>query len=476
MPKKEHGYIPRVDAVRTLLMVALILSAYRLPLPLTRYFMLLCNFAPCALFALYGYFVLKPRARLQKNILRTGRVFLLMLAVYTVLGSFYQWLYYGRPFSWISLPNFLTFLVFSRWPINLGDSIWLIQTVLYALLIFAAFRKLSGHRVLDGIVCGVLLLLGIVFGELAGNLHMPFYIERNFLTTTIPYMLLGKLLQNPPEKIKNLSSRKLLLIFAGSIVLCAAEALLFRQTGTLDYCEHLIGFIPMTSVTVLFAVRGPAKEKINEQDMRLSSIYRFMYYLYNPVAEFYFILTIFLIGFPNLFNFTAGATAVVAPVLTYLLAKVIVKRLIPNLRKSKRAKMKGDALTASLNVVHAEGAETKWSEKDPTLSAKAEEKDHRFDAENFDLDEEKVQKKDQRFAAESFDLDEEKAQKKDQRFAAESFDLDEEKAQKKDHRFDAKDFDLSPAEKKPDFVIEAPEKTDDLEFILNEFHEDTNKD
>ena len=118
--------------------------------------------------------------------------------------------------------------------------------------------------------------------------------------------------------------------------------------------------------------------------------------------------------------------------------KVIVKRLIPKLRKSKRAKMKGDALTASLNVVHAEGAETKWSEKDPTLSAKAEEKDHRFDAENFDLD--------------------------------------EEKAQKKDHRFDAKDFDLSPAEKTPDFVIEAPEKTDDLEFILNEFHEDTNKD
>ena len=325
MPNQNRGYIQRVDAVRVVLMAALILSMYRVPLPLTRYFMLLCKFAPCALFALYGYFVLKPHAHLHKNLRHTGRTLLILMAVYAVLGSFYQWLLYGRPFAWINLPNLLSLLVFTKWPIVLGESVWLIHSVLYALAVFAVFRRLSDKRRLDCVVCAVLLLLGIVFGELAANLHMPFYVEPNFLTMTVPYMLLGKLLRDAPEKIKNASSKKLLVVFCVGVVLCAAEALFFRKTGTLDYCRHLIGFIPMTAATVLLAVRGPVKTELTVQDISLSRVYRFMYYIYNPIAEFYFVLSIFLIGFPKLFRFVGGITAVVTVVLTYLIAKSFPK-------------------------------------------------------------------------------------------------------------------------------------------------------
>ena len=331
MENNEIGYIRRVDAVRTALMAVLILSVYRLPLPLMRYASLLCGFAPCALFALYGYFVLCPGKYVntrKENLVSTLKVFLLLLGAYLVLGCAYQYLYSGNAFSWLNTPNLLTFLVFSKWPINVGESIWMIQTVLYALIFFVLFRKLPAGPVLDGLVCAVLLLLGIVFGELAVVLKMPFYLERNFLTTTIPYMLLGKLLWCVPEKPKRSGGKGIILLFCGGVVLCAAEALWLRSAGALDYCEHLIGYIPMTVAVVLFAVRGPQKpeeETIGAEDVRLMTVYRLMYYLYDPIAEFYFLLTIFLIGFPKLFTVAAGATAVVTLILTFLLAKLIAR-------------------------------------------------------------------------------------------------------------------------------------------------------
>lgn len=328
MSDNHHGYIRRVDAVRVLLMAAVILSMYRLPLPLTRYFALLCSFAPSALFALYGYFALRSHSTsrsLKYSLFSAVRVFFVLLIAYLVLGCFYQWLNTGNPTSWLNMPNLLTFLVFNKWPINLGDSIWMIQSVLYALIVFTVFRRFSHSQVLDCVVCGVLMLSGIVFSEFAPVLHLPFYIERNFLTTTIPYMLLGKLIHYAPPKLREISGKKLIIIFCGGVALCAAEALLHRQLGTLDYCQHLLGFIPMTFATVLFAVRGPQKTKIDRNDIRLMTVYRYMYYLFNPVAEFYFLLTIFLIGFPKVFNVLASATAIVTPVVSFLLAWAVSK-------------------------------------------------------------------------------------------------------------------------------------------------------
>ena len=322
----HHGYIPRVDAVRVLLMAAVVLSVYRLPVRFTRYFALLCEFAPCALFALYGYFVLRfhnTTFSLKRSLFSALRVFSKLLFAYVVLGFLYQWLMVGNPVSWLNLPNILTFLIFNKWPINLGDSIWMLQSVLYALAVFTLLHRFSHNKVVDYVACGVLMVLGVVLGEMAGVLRMPFYLERNFLTTTIPYMLLGKLLRYAPDKIKNCKSKVLVLLFGGGVVLCAAEALFLRSKGAIDTCQNLIGFIPMTAATLLFAVRGPKKEAINAADIRLMETYRFMYFLFNPIAEFYFLLSILLIGFPKLFNAAAGATAIVTLVLSFLLARAV---------------------------------------------------------------------------------------------------------------------------------------------------------
>ena len=48
-----------------------------------------------------------------------------------------------------------------------------------------------------------------------------------------------------------------------------------------------------------------------------------MYFVFNPVAEFYFLLTLLLMGFPKAFNLAAGATAIVALVLSFLLARAV---------------------------------------------------------------------------------------------------------------------------------------------------------
>ena len=326
---RQHSYIPRVNAVRVLLMAAVVLSVYRVPVRFSRYFALLCEFAPCALFALYGYFALRiHRTRSTKSVLKhslssTVRVFLKLLFAYVVLGFLYQWLTVGNPVSWLSLPNLLTWLVFCKWPINLGDSIWMLQCVLYALVVFTLLHRFSHNKVVDFAACGGLMVLGIVFGEMAGIFKMPFYLERNFLTTTIPYMLFGKLLHYAPDKLRNCKSKVLVLLFGGGVVLCAAEALFLRSKGMIDTCQHLIGFLPMTAATLLFAVRGPQKEAIHAADIRLMETYRFMYFLFNPVAEFYFLLSLLLMGFPKAFNLAAGATAIVALVLSFLLARAV---------------------------------------------------------------------------------------------------------------------------------------------------------
>ena len=326
---RQPSYIPRVDAVRVLLMAAVVLSVYRVPVRFSRYFALLCEFAPCALFALYGYFALRFRSpgstksALKRSLSSTVRVFLQLLLAYVVLGCFYQWLNTSNPFLWLNIPNLLTWLIFCKWPINLGDSIWMLQCVLYALVVFTLTHRFSRKKVVDYVAFGVLMAAGIVFGEMAGVLKMPFYLERNFLTTTIPYMLLGKLLRYAPDKLKNAGAKVIIPLFLGGVALCAAEALFLRDKGMIDTCQHLIGFIPMTAATVLFAVRGPKSEKISASDVRLQTTYRFMYFLFNPVAEFYFLLTLLLLGFPKLFNVAAGATAIVALILTFLLARVI---------------------------------------------------------------------------------------------------------------------------------------------------------
>lgn len=291
---ENQHYYKSLDVLRIILMALIIVVFYGDPTGMSDKLTIPMNFAPGCIFAIYGYVVLRENVDYAKRIKRVFKAFLIMFVVYGILAAGYFALLartFGVPFvdvlkAMLNKRTIFEFVVLNVWPISLGSSIWMVQAVLYALIVLWVLdRKLGLLKKFTGILCFLLFAAAVLFGECAAVWNFDFhgytYIPGNFITKALPYMLLGKLLHKYRPKLQRLNNAALLAIALAGVGMCFGEVFILTALNKLDYIGGFIGHIPMTAAMMELFLR------INKffQMRRVIRFDKVLYYGYNPLGE-----------------------------------------------------------------------------------------------------------------------------------------------------------------------------------------------
>lgn len=246
------GYYRGANALKFLLMPFVCIASFGFPGPFGDIVSRFCLFAPIAFYILCG-FTLAANEEEEPGIYgrmigRTVKQFALIFMILIVMNLFLMWLT-GSLGSISSLlhsrRSWFNIVVLCTWPFPIGETIWFIQSLLYARIILFIMDRIGLMRHYK-IVLIVTALLTVLLGEFAGIIRFHFlgyyYIPGNAITRALPYMLFGRLLY---EKRDSLFKRSFWFYRAGFIVgILAAlgEMFLLAATGLLIYTGHMIGF------------------------------------------------------------------------------------------------------------------------------------------------------------------------------------------------------------------------------------------
>ena len=325
----EGKYFCSFDIVRVICILMLTLSTFGLPFRVLEYVRPFLSCASGILFTLYGFLVLRDGADLRKNIRHSVKVFIILFAVYGLITMGYLYVLYGRPFMYFNKHGIFNFVVLNFWGEDICNTIWYVQSVMYALIILWILRR---FKKLDWLLCTVLFVFAVLIGELASVIGFRFigndYIPGNFLTRTIPYMLLGRLLYRYYDRIESGKKLAAELIVAG-IVMSVLEFFILLFFGKLGYTGHFIGFILIAAGVCLWAAGSPGSGRLSGFGRCAGKMYKGMYYVYNPL---YYVLVVIAgmlcrtIKQVYIFDAFSGLiTAVVLFVIFFVYAKLALK-------------------------------------------------------------------------------------------------------------------------------------------------------
>ena len=246
-------YCPGADALKFWLMPFVCFLCFGLPESLGKVVSVLSGFAPLCFYILCGFFALTGNQesqdrRLKQGIRRSARVFALLALVCFVLNAGYYLLSGANAaalFSTLARKRVLfNFVVLSAWPFQMGNSIWFIQSLLYAYIILYILNRLRLLRsgLLLFLIC-VLLMYGT--GELAGLIRFRFlgygYLPPNVLTRALPYVLLGGLMRARADRMGERSPLLYLVLVPVGLGLAFLEFELLSRFGLLATTSHALG-------------------------------------------------------------------------------------------------------------------------------------------------------------------------------------------------------------------------------------------
>jgi len=285
-PPVIRKYRPSFDILRLICVALLVVIEFGLYfIPSYSIVQPFLYFSHGTLFTVYGYNVLRDGADLRKNIRHALKVFLIMLAVYGLLAIGNYWLMTGNPFAGFTKRNIFNFVVLNFWSTSIGSSIWFVQSTLYALIAFWILRKFKKY---DWLLCLVLFLGSFLVGEFAGLIHFNFlgysFIPGNFLTRTMPYMLLGRLIRVHYDEITEKLWLPSSVLFIFGLILSVIEYYALYLTGYLVYSNHFIGFIPMAAILCIRCVQSPKGGQLQILGKCAPALYKRMYYIFNPLG------------------------------------------------------------------------------------------------------------------------------------------------------------------------------------------------
>lgn len=296
-------YYKSFDIARFVCVIMIIIQAFGLPIPYFEYARPFFSIAPCILFTLYGYLVLRDDADLTYNIKHALKVFLIMFIIYGII-SLGTLAYSTGSFDISSIKLILTkrnifnFIVLSYWPTDICSSIWYVQSTLYALIFCWLFRKLKKW---DWLLCIILFVIALLVGEFSGLIGFSFLGYTNlpqsfFLIRVLPFMLLGRIVYNNWENIGEwLKFHPIIFLFIG-VAISAIEVFLLSYLNSLVDTSLLIGYVLVAASLCysLAIIRSSNKEKWI--DKHYPTIYKGMYYMCSPLGYIALILSSFLIS------------------------------------------------------------------------------------------------------------------------------------------------------------------------------------
>lgn len=248
----KHIYYPEADALKFWLMPFVCFHCFGFPTSLGRAVSALSGFAPLCFFILCGFFALKggedEQERLKKGIRRSAIMFLIMFGICFAVNVLYYLLTgtgAGTLFSTLLSKRVLfNFFVLCAWPFPMGESIWFIQSLLYAYILLYLMNMLNLQRLRPALLA-VCVLLMLLTGELAGVIGFRFfgasYLPPNALTRALPYMLLGGLMRMKRETWCERKGWSWLLLAPLGLALAYGEFEILFRLGRLATTSHAVG-------------------------------------------------------------------------------------------------------------------------------------------------------------------------------------------------------------------------------------------
>lgn len=250
--RRRRGYRPSADALKFWLMPFVCIACFGFP---TRYGTIvatLSGFAPLCFYILCGFFALtggeREQRRLKRGMRQSAIMFLIMFLVCFASNILYYLLTgmeVGTLFSALSGKRVLfNFFALCAWPFPMGESIWFIQSLLYAYVLLYGMHLLKLRR-LRPVVLAACAVLTVLSGELAGVIGFRFlgygYLPPNALTCALPYMLLGGLLREKEDALRKKKAWVYLLMVPLGLALAYGEFALLGRLGMLVTTSHAIG-------------------------------------------------------------------------------------------------------------------------------------------------------------------------------------------------------------------------------------------
>lgn len=264
---------------------------------------LLSGFAAPAFFIISGYFTLSGEGaerseRLKRAIIRDALFFGILLIGYLAMILLVPMF---RPDFRIfrSKRLWFNFLILNVWPLSIGETIWFIQSLLYAniILFFADKIHLLKHY---KIILVVLVVFMLISGEFAGFIGITVfgygYIPGGFLTRALPYLLIGMLLREKHDVIKKVPFWVHLIVFVLGGGLVVGEYYLLVVTGKLNYLGHLLGYGIM-AIAVCGLMIAWDEMRVNLVSYYGGRCAMIVYAIHNPICNF--LLLYILLNNPN---------------------------------------------------------------------------------------------------------------------------------------------------------------------------------
>ena len=301
--KETKYYRPSINRLRFVLLFFFCFCLYKPPFNLGGLFSVICGFAPISFFILSGYVVLRESSnrsnRILRTIKRTAVVFSVLAIAYFILSFVYVnfntfetvgsfWTNFKSKRFWFD------FVVLNKWRLPIGQSIWYVQSILYAYIIIFFLNKFDLLRY-DWIIFSFLLVLTLLLGEFSSVIKFNFlgykYIGANFFTCALPYILLGNFIHRNSEAFKSVSNFIYFVFMILGVIMIVIEVAALNHYDVLNGTEHFIGMPVVALCVCMFAISDFSQESELEEYIGISRWHTAsFYYIYQPVTAFLVLL------------------------------------------------------------------------------------------------------------------------------------------------------------------------------------------
>ena len=327
----DNGHRSRgAGYLRFILMAFVCFWNYGFPEP-TGLLSAISGFAAPAFFILSGYFVLvndkEMRQKKTERKIKRSVLFLVAMLVLYIIVNVIVCLINDISVT-ISKRTIFNFVVLNLWPLPIGNSIWFIQSLVYAYIIIYIADWLGLMKYYKAVMIMTFVFM-LFTGEFAGIIHFNIlgyrFIPGNWLTRALPYLLLGKYLREKSEILFRINNWIYVVMLVAGAVLSVGEIILLGKTGCLVYQGHMIGYGLMALAASGMALAHPDafSTRITYYDTSLSGI------IYLLIDLIYYIIGI-VIGDINIsfVMYFGGITALlISLIISFTLRKNSITRV-----------------------------------------------------------------------------------------------------------------------------------------------------
>lgn len=346
---ESKNYHSSTDILRFLLIPFVFFVLLGFPGKYGGYISIYSNFVAQAFFILYGFFTLVPDKdkrdkKLKKAFKRSFKFFAIMILSYLALNILYLAYFNALPSllnpEFLRKRTFFNFLVLNIWPLPVGNSIWFIQSLVYAYAFFLIAEKIKLNKLYIPILI-ILIIFTLLTGELAAFFGFPHfgysYIPAGAFTRAIPYMLIGMFIRSKVDILSKIPRFTYWILFIVGLLAAIAEIEVLSRIGKLTYTGHTVGFGIMAISLCCFAISRPVIKK-NFLSYHGRSYSKRMYAFCQPA---FFVCWIFtaLIN-PALVGIVRAYGSIISFALSFLITFIIgIVRYAIVVEKNKKEKL-----------------------------------------------------------------------------------------------------------------------------------------